>query len=422
MKRTARTSEGQSRQQEREDEVESDGLSADRDPVETLHGAAGNQAVAELYERGELRPKLAVSRPGDDAEREAERLAAEVTGSAGRDAAVTGDASPEIRRDTGGGRQTPGEGRPGAVTGGREERIEALQGGGRPLPDSTRSFFEERFDRDFGDVRVHTGPRADAAARSINAEAFTLGSDIAFAAGNYRPETSAGKRLLAHELTHVAQNDGGGAARTGTVRRQPNAAIPGPGFAGEDHPLHDKVYRGGVSHIGTKDGFVDVVEKAARQDSVETTDDLLRVLRLSSTGFEKRYLLCKDLEPYGGVLDLKHFLHSAAEVYSGQATEHMIEQSTGLSVDTPGTGAGTTISGFAMEVSQWAGSHRSGFSAEDIPSNELGKAFGQELLAIDPIPEDVPPILDNFIDALEPVAPDRFDELDPDVSEHTYSL
>lgn len=86
-----------------------------------------------------------------------------------------------------------------------EERVRSVQSGGQPLPESARSFFEPRFGRDFSDVRIHTGPRADEAASSINAEAFTVGSDIAFASGNYEPGTTAGKELLAHELTHVVQ-------------------------------------------------------------------------------------------------------------------------------------------------------------------------------------------------------------------------
>lgn len=58
---------------------------------------------------------------------------------------------------------------------------------------------------DFSAVRVHTGTAADAAARAVSASAYTVGHDIGFAAGNYRPDTAAGRALLAHELTHVVQ-------------------------------------------------------------------------------------------------------------------------------------------------------------------------------------------------------------------------
>lgn len=92
-----------------------------------------------------------------------------------------------------------------AVDSSLSRRINSLRGGGEPLPGEVRAFFEPRFGRDFNDVRVHTGPRANEAARSINATAFTLGRDIAFRSGAYRPETTRGRRLLAHELTHVTQ-------------------------------------------------------------------------------------------------------------------------------------------------------------------------------------------------------------------------
>jgi hypothetical protein len=76
---------------------------------------------------------------------------------------------------------------------------------GQPLPAATRAFFEPRFGWDFGDVRVHTGSTAAAAARSLRASAFTTGQDIVFAAGAYAPATTAGRMLLAHELAHVVQ-------------------------------------------------------------------------------------------------------------------------------------------------------------------------------------------------------------------------
>ena len=83
--------------------------------------------------------------------------------------------------------------------------IAGLRGGGARLPDAARSYFEPRFGRDFSAVRVHTGPRAETLARGLGARAFTTGADIAFGRGQYAPETTGGKRLLAHELTHVVQ-------------------------------------------------------------------------------------------------------------------------------------------------------------------------------------------------------------------------
>src|SRR5262249_19490676 len=69
-----------------------------------------------------------------------------------------------------------------------------------------RAAFEPRLGLDFDDVRVHTSNPAFNAARALKAHAFTVGRDIAFASGKWAPETPEGKRLLAHELVHVAQH------------------------------------------------------------------------------------------------------------------------------------------------------------------------------------------------------------------------
>lgn len=89
--------------------------------------------------------------------------------------------------------------------------------GGRPLAGDVRAFFEPRFARDFSDVRVHTGSAAMDAARGLRARAFTVGRDVVFGAGEYQPDTPAGRHLLAHELTHVVQQGGGGPTAAGEV-------------------------------------------------------------------------------------------------------------------------------------------------------------------------------------------------------------
>ena len=86
-----------------------------------------------------------------------------------------------------------------------ESSINSLKGKGEPLPESIRSYFEPKFGYDFSGVRVHTGNEATETTSSINARAFALGSNVVFGGGAYAPETFEGKRLLAHELTHVIQ-------------------------------------------------------------------------------------------------------------------------------------------------------------------------------------------------------------------------
>ncbi len=76
---------------------------------------------------------------------------------------------------------------------------------GSPLPEQMRLGFEQHLGHDLSEVRLHTGPNAERAARLLRAQAFTIGSDIVFGPGRYDPSSLQGQRLLAHELTHVVQ-------------------------------------------------------------------------------------------------------------------------------------------------------------------------------------------------------------------------
>jgi hypothetical protein len=88
------------------------------------------------------------------------------------------------------------------------------KGGGSPLDAKTRSFMEAQIGHDFSDVRVHTGGKASESATSVQAHAYTVGTDIVFGSGQYRPGTPSGDRMLAHELTHVVQQRSGPVAGT----------------------------------------------------------------------------------------------------------------------------------------------------------------------------------------------------------------
>ena len=101
---------------------------------------------------------------------------------------------------------------------------DVLGSSGQALDAGSRGFFEQRFGRDFGQVRVHADPRAAKSARAIGARAYTSGNHIAFAAGEYAPRTSHGQRLLAHELAHVVQQRSSPAF--GVVQRQTSQAAP----------------------------------------------------------------------------------------------------------------------------------------------------------------------------------------------------
>ncbi len=120
-----------------------------------------------------------------------------------------------------------------------ESRTSYLQGSGRPLDNYTRSSMESRFGYDFGNVRVHTDAQAVEAAKAINARAFTIGRDVVFGAGEYTPDTETGKRLLAHELTHVIQQGKDGNSRIARQPRSLNQSID-PGIL-PDEELHREI-------------------------------------------------------------------------------------------------------------------------------------------------------------------------------------
>jgi hypothetical protein len=82
-------------------------------------------------------------------------------------------------------------------------------GGGSPLAPDVRGEMEARLGHDFSDVRVHTDAAADASARAVHAHAYTVGSNVVFQRGMYDPGSAVGKRMLAHELTHVTQQRAG---------------------------------------------------------------------------------------------------------------------------------------------------------------------------------------------------------------------
>ncbi|TWF95521.1 DUF4157 domain-containing protein [Saccharopolyspora dendranthemae] len=93
---------------------------------------------------------------------------------------------------------------------------DVLRSSGRPLDPPVRTEMESRLGDDFSDVRVHTDGAAHTAAESVQAHAFTSGSHIVFQKGRYDTSSTSGKHMLAHELTHVAQQRSGPVAGTST--------------------------------------------------------------------------------------------------------------------------------------------------------------------------------------------------------------
>ncbi|MDT7543555.1 MAG: hypothetical protein QOE33_3459 [Acidobacteriota bacterium] len=108
---------------------------------------------------------------------------------------------------------------------------EALRPPGQPLDARAREFFEPHIKHDFSRVRLHTDATAAKSARSLKARAYTLGQRIVFGANEYQPDTVKGRRLLAHELAHAAQQPTRGDALEGAAALE--ASEPGDGFERE---------------------------------------------------------------------------------------------------------------------------------------------------------------------------------------------
>ncbi|MDZ8085219.1 MAG: DUF4157 domain-containing protein [Nostoc sp. DedQUE12b] len=161
--------------------------------------------------------KLTVNQPGDIYEQEADSVANLVMQrmSVGREAlpeeedqlqmkSLAGSITPLVQRQ--------GKGRT-AATSELETSIQQARGNGQPLADDIKQPMEQAFGADFGGVKIHTDSRSDQLNQSVQARAFTTGQDIFFRQGEYSPGSHGGKELLAHELTHVVQQNGGAVQR-----------------------------------------------------------------------------------------------------------------------------------------------------------------------------------------------------------------
>jgi len=163
---------------------------------------------------GAPQTRLTVNTPGDAYEQEADRVATQVLRMSDEEvlAARAGEGIQRLTSEEEEEELLQAKEESGAtpqVTPETQAAIDAMRGGGAPLDPTTRAFMEPRFGHDFSQVRVHTDTRAATVARSLDALAFTVGNDIAFAPGQYRPGSDDGRALLAHELTHTLQQRGG---------------------------------------------------------------------------------------------------------------------------------------------------------------------------------------------------------------------
>jgi len=217
-----------------------------------LQRTIGNQAMIRLLaERagvasnapGPVQAKLEVGSVNDPLEHQADRVADQVMRMPAPEVSVAA-APPQVSRKCAECQEEEKLQRksdvPQAATGEAPAIVhEVLRSPGQSLDAATRGFFEPRFGQDLSRVRVHTGASAEQSAREVNAHAYTVGRSMVFDAGQFAPGTQEGRRLIAHELTHVLQqsgSDGMGrrsqasepfpAASGATIRRQEKKPAP----------------------------------------------------------------------------------------------------------------------------------------------------------------------------------------------------
>jgi hypothetical protein len=201
--------------------------------VMQLQRTYGNNYVQQLINSKKVQAKLTINPPDDQYEKEADRVADIVTTKANYQVQKQ-DEEEELMEKPSSGIQRQEEEeelmekpssdiqrqeeeeeeeealqtKPGSemvAANAIETRINASRSSGQPLADTARTSLEPQFGRDLGEVRVHNDSEANNLSTRLGAEAFTTGKDIYFREGAYQPDTSDGKGLIAHELTHVIQ-------------------------------------------------------------------------------------------------------------------------------------------------------------------------------------------------------------------------
>ena len=156
-----------------------------------------------VAETDAVQPKLVIDTPGDRFEKEADQVADKIM-------ALAQDPGAPEELGRGHAPEAPFQMRPIPLMPGNN----SLGGGGQAVPNPARSRLEQGFGYDFSAVRIHTDQTAAQSAAGLQARAYTTGSHIAFSTGQFAPHTSAGMRLLAHELAHVVQQSQAGSALT----------------------------------------------------------------------------------------------------------------------------------------------------------------------------------------------------------------
>lgn len=310
---------------------------------------------------GFMRPKLTVGRGDDPLEHEADRIADHVMRMAGprpsvtaapamlnRKCAACDEEEQRLQAKAGGSPQAATGEAPGVVH-------EVLRSPGQPLDSVTRSYMENQFGRDFRHVRVHADAKAAESATAVNALAYTVGSNVVFGAGQYAPHRARGQHLLAHELTHVVQQESGDEH----LRLQRFVASETPKISPTFQDMLTQVKQ--LIAAASTNGQLNwdfLVEIAGGTSAGRQMD---KALGSKDPTIKSRLLVRYLFTCRCGFIDMRHFLQLL----------YISNFSTGISQSEARGNRAATRKGREHELTSESESR---FGAEDTPSNALGAA------------------------------------------------
>ncbi len=310
-----------------------------------------------------IQPRLVVGAPNDNLEQEADRVADQVMrmpeiplpGQAGAQEQsssilpVVGDVMQcpdSVRKGEAGSiLQAKGDESAADIPPLTASYINDLEGGGRQLDPEARAYFQPRFGVNFDHVHVHTDGRAAASAQAIEAQAYTYGNHVVFAQGRYAPDSESGKRLLAHELTHVVQQSASGDPRLLPPHALPaepalqrKEATPAPGETPETATLSrwNGILRGGLlGRISSESLLMDLYgppQADALADAIRRDGEALAFVREYS-GFNavRPVVALVDTRRSGGGFDVARarqaVIHLSLAVLDARASRQKSETS-----------------------------------------------------------------------------------------------
>ncbi|WP_433383169.1 DUF4157 domain-containing protein [Actinoplanes sp. CA-142083] len=325
----------------------------DRDLPEATEASVGQTAVP-LSNQMLLR---AMTQPGDALERDAEA------------------GGPVRETDRGGGLL------PRSV-------VESLAGAGRPLDGATMASMQQRFGRDFSQVRVHTDGAAARSAEQVGAAAYTVGSDIVLGAGRYAPGTAGGDRLLGHELAHVVQ---GGS----TLKR---FHLPHGTHQGAKYDETSKIAGTYAAMLST---IQSIIAASVSYGTTVNMDKFVENCGGTSAGRKISKTLGSDMPTVKSMLLPRYLLTSRAGLLDMRHFFQLLYISHFVSSVSPGTNGNRSATRQGREHELEAESE-SRFGAEDATSNAIGAYTGSRLAGL-PQSDDLLDTIKDMLDRCDPV-------------------